>query len=53
VHDARGVLLRSSEWLLFQHEADDEVPKWVGEGQVVYPTSKGYEGWTLPECAGR
>jgi len=52
VHDARGVLLRSSEWLLFQNEADDEVPKWVGDGQVVYPTSKGYEGWTLPECVG-
>ncbi|OJH42705.1 hypothetical protein [Cystobacter ferrugineus] len=53
VHDARGVLLRSSEWHLFQNEADDEVPKWVGDGQVVYPITKGYEGWTLPECAGR
>jgi hypothetical protein len=52
VHDARGALLRSSEWLLFQNEADDEVARWVGNGQVVYPTSKGYEGWTLPECAG-
>lgn len=52
VHDARGALLRSSEWLLSQNEADDEAPKWVGDGQVVYPTSTGYEGWTLPECAG-
>jgi hypothetical protein len=51
VHDARGALLRSSEWLLFQNESDDEVARWVGDGQVVYPTSKGYEGWTLPECA--
>jgi hypothetical protein len=52
VHDARGALLRSSEWHLFQNEADDEAPKWVGDGQVVYPTTKGYEGWTLPECVG-
>jgi len=51
VHDARGALLRSSEWLLFQNEVDDEAPKWVGDGQVVYPTSNGYEGWRLPECA--
>ncbi|MFY0527344.1 hypothetical protein ACN28I_30765 [Archangium gephyra] len=50
VHDAQGRLLRSSEWLLLQNEADDEPPRWVSEGQVVYPTSQGYEGWALPEC---
>lgn len=50
VHDAQGRLLRSSEWRLFQNEADDEPPRWVSEGQVVYPTSSGYEGWALPEC---
>ncbi|WP_152622329.1 hypothetical protein [Archangium violaceum] len=52
VHDARGALLRSSEWKLFQNEADDEVARWVGDGQAVYPTRQGYEGWTLPECVG-
>lgn len=52
VHDARGTLLRSSEWHLFQNELDDEAARWVTDGQVVYPTSKGYAGWTLPECTG-
>ncbi len=50
VHDTQGRLLRSSEWLLFQNEVDDEAPRWVSEGQVLYPTSHGYEGWALAEC---
>jgi hypothetical protein len=50
VHDEQGRLLRSSEWLLFQNEAADEPPHWAGDGQVVYPTASGYEGWSLPEC---
>jgi hypothetical protein len=51
VHDVRGRLLRSSEWLLFQTEVDDEPPRWVSDGRVVYPTASGYESWAIPECA--
>ncbi len=50
VHDEQGRLLRSSEWILFQREAVDEPPRWVGDGRVIYPTTEGYEMWGLPEC---
>ena len=50
VHDAQGRRLRSSEWILWQQEVDDEPPRWVGDGQVIYPTTSGYEAWAIPEC---
>jgi hypothetical protein len=50
VYSKDGVVLKSSEWLLWQREfADSESEKWVN-GNVIYPTDDGYEGWTLPEC---
>ena len=50
VYDKNGVLLKSSEWLLWQREfAELEKAIWVN-GNAIYPTDSGYAGWTLPEC---
>lgn len=50
VHRKDGALLKSSEWLLWQREfADSESAQWAN-GNAIYPTNSGYEGWTLPEC---
>jgi hypothetical protein len=50
VYRKDGTLLKSSEWLLKQREfADSERAQWVN-GNAIYPTNSGYEGWTLPEC---
>jgi hypothetical protein len=50
VYRKDGTLLKSSEWLLTQREfADTESEQWVN-GNAIYPTNDGYEGWTLPEC---
>ncbi|MGB4074354.1 hypothetical protein [Pseudomonas sp.] len=50
VYRKDDVLLKSSEWLLWQREfADTESEQWVN-GNAIYPTNDGYEGWTLPEC---
>lgn len=50
VYRKDGALLKSSEWLLWQREfADTESEQWVN-GNAIYPTNDGYEGWTLPEC---
>ncbi len=50
VYRKDGTLLKSSEWLLTQSEfAGTESAKWIN-GNVIYPTNSGYEGWTLPEC---
>jgi len=50
VYDAQGRLLKSSEWHLFEHEVDDEAPRWLNDAHVIYPTASGYEAWSLPEC---
>jgi hypothetical protein len=50
VYSKDGELLKSSEWLLWQNEfTTDERSQWVG-GRAVYPTVKGYEGWSIPGC---
>ncbi|WP_339513669.1 hypothetical protein [Pseudomonas sp. RL_15y_Pfl2_60] len=50
VYRQDGTLLKSSEWLLTQSEfAGTESAKWIN-GNVIYPTNSGYEGWTLSEC---
>lgn len=50
VYRKDGTLLKSSEWLLTQREfADSESAQWTN-GNVIYPTNSGYEGWTLPVC---
>ena len=50
VYRKDGTLLKSSEWLLKQREfADTERALWVN-GNAIYPTNSGYEGWNLPEC---
>ncbi len=50
VYHKDGTLLKSSEWLLMQREfADNESAQWAN-GNAIYPTNSGYEGWTLPEC---
>ncbi|WP_373386820.1 hypothetical protein [Pseudomonas alcaligenes] len=50
VYDKNGVLLKSSEWLLWQREfAELEKAIWVN-GHAIYPTDSGYASWTLPEC---
>ena len=50
VYRKDGILLKSSEWLLTQREfADSERALWVN-GNAIYPTNSGYEGWALPEC---
>ncbi|WP_309891710.1 hypothetical protein [Archangium sp.] len=51
VHDQEGDLLRSSEWRLWEREAGElEPPQWIGNGRVLYPTTRGYAQWELPEC---
>lgn len=51
VYNVKGELLRSSEWLLWQNEfTTDERSQWVN-GHAIYPTSTGYEGWNISECA--
>lgn len=50
VYDRDGVLLKSSEWLLWQREfAELEGAFWVN-GHAIYPSNNGYAGWSLPEC---
>ena len=50
VYKKDGTLLKSSEWLLWQHEfAESEKAIWVN-GRAIYPTNSGYEGWALQEC---
>lgn len=50
VYNKAGVELKSSEWLLWQHEYPDmETARWVN-GHAIYPTGDGYRGWRLPEC---
>lgn len=50
VYRKDGTLLKSSEWLLTQREfAESESAQWTN-GNAIYPTNSGYEGWTLPEC---
>ncbi|MDX5432579.1 MAG: hypothetical protein LPK20_03260 [Halomonas sp.] len=50
VYDSNGVLLKSSEWLLWQREfAGLEGAFWVN-GHAIYPSNNGYASWTLPEC---
>jgi hypothetical protein len=52
VHDAEGRLLRNSEWRLWEREfGDQEAPRWISEGHLVYPTTDGYAHWDLSECA--
>ncbi|WP_164003058.1 hypothetical protein [Pyxidicoccus caerfyrddinensis] len=52
VHDARGQPLKSTEWRLWEREfGDQEAPKWIHDGSLVYPTTDGYAHWELPECA--
>lgn len=51
VYTNKGGLLKSSEWLLWQNEfTTDERSQWVN-GHAIYPTSSGYEGWSISECA--
>lgn len=51
VYTDKGDLLKSSEWLLWQNEfTTDERSRWVN-GHAIYPTSSGYEGWNISECA--
>ncbi|MNF72831.1 hypothetical protein [Pseudomonas sp. BF-R-01] len=51
VYTDEGELLKSSEWLLWQNEfTTDERSQWVN-GHAIYPTSTGYEGWNISECA--
>jgi hypothetical protein len=51
VYNNKGELLRSSEWLLWQSEfTTDERSQWVN-GNAIYPTLSGYEGWNISECA--
>ncbi|WP_240996599.1 hypothetical protein [Pseudomonas viridiflava] len=51
VYTDKGELLKSSEWLLWQSEfTTDERSQWV-HGHAIYPTSTGYEGWNISECA--
>ncbi|POR63037.1 hypothetical protein [Pseudomonas syringae] len=51
VYTDKGELLKSSEWLLWQNEfTTDERSQWVN-GHAIYPTSSGYEGWHISECA--
>lgn len=51
VYTDKGELLKSSEWLLWQNEfTTDERSQWVN-GHAIYPTSSGYEGWNISECA--
>ncbi|MBV4472772.1 hypothetical protein KVQ74_01195 [Pseudomonas sp. COW3] len=53
VYAKNGTLLQSSEWLLWQNEfTTDERAQWVC-GNAIYPTAKGYEGWSIPACAGQ
>ena len=50
VHRADGTLLKSSRWLLWQHESElGGYAQWSGS-QALYPTTDGYSGWVLPEC---
>ncbi|MBC9248662.1 hypothetical protein A9179_00090 [Pseudomonas alcaligenes] len=50
VYNKDGVLLTSSEWLLWQREfAEMEGAFWVN-GYAIYPSNNGYAGWLLPEC---
>jgi hypothetical protein len=52
VHDARGQLVKSSEWRLWEREfGDQEAPRWINDDHLVYPTTDGYAHWALPECA--
>jgi hypothetical protein len=51
VHSTRGALLKSSEWRLWEREfGDQEAPRWISDGHLVYPTTDGYAHWELPEC---
>jgi hypothetical protein len=51
VYSVEGELLKSSEWLLWQNEfTTDERSQWVN-GHAIYPTSTGYEGWSITACA--
>ncbi|ROM56922.1 hypothetical protein BK649_01680 [Pseudomonas canadensis] len=51
VYTDKGELLKSSEWLLWQNEfTTDERSQWVN-GQAIYPTSSGYDGWNISACA--
>lgn len=50
VYSHDGVLLRSSEWNLWQRElGQSEKAIWAGS-RVIYPTSSGYRDWVIEEC---
>lgn len=50
VYSHDGVLLRSSEWDLWQREsAQSEKASWAGN-RAIYPTNSGYQGWVIDEC---
>lgn len=50
VYSKDGVLLKSSEWLLWQREfAESEKAIWVHR-RAIYPTDSGYEGWVIEAC---
>lgn len=50
VYSKDGVLLKSSEWLLWQREfAESEKAIWA-HGRAIYPTDSGYEGWVIEAC---
>ncbi len=50
VYAKDGTLLRSSEWMIWQNEFTvDEASQWAFN-RAIYPTVKGYQGWSVPEC---
>jgi len=52
VYSKNGDLLETSEWNFLESEAGEvDRARWV-YGRVLYPTTKGYGGWSLRQCNG-
>lgn len=51
VYNKSGEKLRSSAWYFWEYQFSDLVaPEWAGI-HFIYPTARGWSGWTLHECA--
>ncbi len=50
VYSKEGTELKSSEWLLWQHDYPDMEGAFWTNGHVFYSSADGHGGWSLPEC---